>query len=607
MFWIVYIDKTLVMDKSSTVFNEATIKLMENFGWKRISSFHNSLGVYYSSTASDFIEKIRANSRLELVTKNPTTVNPSVVSSIFDSLVNKGGRIVYVSVTGPESGIILCEAYKRGYIWPGYAYIFNEVTVADILSIETVVSCSEQELIVAMEGVLLLQYRLEPDPDTVLVSDMTYHDYWEEYLRRLSNFAEERDMNLQNHPYANVLYDGVWAFALALTNSLERLNALNITLADFRFGDSETTDIIQKEMQNISFHGATGPISFNSHRETKTSIDILQVRNGEAIPIGVYLSNEGILNITEVRNVPEDHFATHYQIIPEWLAIAIFTVCGLLCILTTINLLLYIIWHNKPEIKASSPYLSLLMFAGCYMLYAAVVLRTLSESFFSNSRTEFAALCTAVFWFGATGFILIIATLFVKMLRVHHVFFHFGKTSKLFSNQVLLLAALALSLGEIAILSIWTVADPIYQDISESYVLAKPQAYYVKHATCSSDYMPIWLLVAFAYIGMILALVVFIAIQTRHIKRQNFKDTKKVNIFVFCSVTIATVLIPLWYILSGVGKDVYAHAMLAVAFLLFAVFCQIFLFVPKTLPLFWKRKRGHRPLQLQFSTSVMSP
>ena len=38
-------------------------------------------------------------------------------------------------------------------------------------------------------------------------------------------------------------------------------------------------------------------------------------------------------------------------------------------VFTTIVLILFIYYWNKPSIKASSPILSILIFAGCYMLY----------------------------------------------------------------------------------------------------------------------------------------------------------------------------------------------------------------------------------------------
>ena len=578
---------------SSTVFNEAAIKLMEYFGWQRAALVHDSRGIYFISTIRDFKKQIDdTNPNFEVITGSTIEVTPKVISPVFDGLAQDYGRIVYASVTEPESAVLLCEAYKRGYIWPYFAYIFLDRTIRGFLDNETDVSCSQEELIVAMEGVFLLQYRLEPDPDTVLVSDVTYRDYKEEYLKRLSDFAEERNMNLQDNLYANVLYDEVWAFALALTNSLERLNTLNITLADFRFGDSETTNIIQEELNNISFHGAIGPIRFNSQREARTAVDIFQVRNGEAIPVGVYLSNEGILNITtEIPNVPGDHFDVVVVLLPEWLAIVLFITCGMCYILTTINLLPFIICRNTPEIKASSPYLSLLMFAGCYMIYTETVLVVYQQ--FGTVEVE--STCIADLWLGLVGLNLIIHPLFVKMLRIYRLFHYFGKTSRFWSDPSLFMVVVALCCGQIFILTLWTTLDTPYL---ESYLLSSgPQPIFEVGMFCYSKHAIIFFAVSLSYIGIFLALIVFSAIQTRHIKQrhQRFKDTKKVNAYIFSLVVIGSNFPVVFFAIEDLDNiwSLYI-AYLCVTYLAVPVSCQLFLFVPKTVPLLISRKPNLR-------------
>ena len=571
---------------SSAVFNEAAIKLMENFGWQRAALVHDSRGIYFITTIRDFIKQMEGtNPNFDIITGSTIEITANHISPVFDGLAQDYGRIVYASVTEPESAVLLCEAYKRGYIWPYFAYIFLDRTIRGFLDNETDVSCSQEELIVAMEGVFLLQYRLEPDPDTVLVSDVTYRDYREEYSRRLSNFAEERDMNLQDNIYANVLYDEVWAFALALTNSLERLNTLNITLADFRFGDSETTDIIQEELNNISFPGAIGLIRFNSQGEAKTTVDIFQVRNGEAIPVGVYLSNEGILNITtEIPNVPGDHFDVVVVLLPEWLAVVLFFICGMCFILTTINLLPLIIWRNRPEIKASSPYLSLLMFAGCYMIYMATVLSIYQQ--FGTVGVE--STCIADLWLRLVGLNLIIHTLFVKMLRIYHLFHYFGKTSRFWSDTSLFLVVLALCCGQAFILTLWTTLDTPYL---ETYSLSSQPKNEVG-MLCYSEYSAIFFTVSLSYIGIFLVLIVFSAIQTRHIKQrhQRFKDTKKVNAYIFSLVVISCNFPILFFAVETVTVWNLYIAVYCIVFLAVPVSCQLFLFVPKTVPLLVSRK-----------------
>ena len=122
-----------------------------------------------------------------------------------------------------------------------------------------------------------------------------------------------------------------------------------------------------------------------------------------------------------------------YELLPQWLMITIFCICGLAYILTTIILVLFLYWRNEPEIKATSPYLSLVMFAGCYLLYTAITFQVISKSF-AVGFNMFTAACNIDSWFGFIGLNLIFGTLFVRLLRINHIFRVFQKTSKIWST-----------------------------------------------------------------------------------------------------------------------------------------------------------------------------
>ena len=55
--------------------------------------------------------------------------------------------------------------------------------------------------------------------------------------------------------YAAFGYDAVWAEALAMNNSIDRLAKLNRTLEDFQYSDSEMSHIFKEEMFNVNFSG----------------------------------------------------------------------------------------------------------------------------------------------------------------------------------------------------------------------------------------------------------------------------------------------------------------------------------------------------------------
>ena len=575
---------------SANIFNRATLRLMDKFSWKRISSIHDNSGVYFLTTADDFASKVNADSTLKLVTRISTSL--SDISDAFASLRDAGARIVYPSLTIPEAANLMCEAYKGGFLWPGYVYIFHEYIFQSLNNSQT--TCDERELTEALEGSFLLQYRLHAEPHDTLVSGWTYEEYHENYLMRLAELAEATGMQLQNNSYANVLYDEVWAIALALNNSLETLKSLNLTLTDYGLGQSIITDTIANKLESISFQGATGYIEFDSNQEAGSSINIFQVQRGQPVLVGMYNPNENNLTITDLNllsTVPADQFEVVYEVLPQWLMVIIFCICGLAYIMTTVILVLFLYWRNEPEIKATSPYLSLAMFAGCYLLYTAIVFETVHRSFVIGFEA-FTAICNSDIWFGFIGYNLIIGTLFVKLLRINQIFRVFRKTSKLWSDQFLFLGVLLICSGILIILILWTAIDILHLEERRTYIPSAQPPYYQSTRRCTSRNLGIWVITAHAYNGVIILLVMFLAVQTRHIKRCNFKDTKKVNAYIFTVVAINAIAVPLWYIFSHtqVEFQVGGHISSVIAYLSIAMLCQLFLFAPKTLPLFNKHK-----------------
>ena len=579
---------------SAIIFNRATLRLMHEFSWKNISLIHDDSGVFFLTTADDFASKVNADSTFELVTRIPTSL--SYISDAFANLRDAKARIVYASLTIPEAANLMCEAYKGGFIWPHYVYIFHERFLQELLESET--ACDERELTAALEGIFLLQYRLQGKPDDRLVSGWTFEEYHDNYLLRLAELANATDMQLQDNSYATVLHDEVWAIALALNNSLETLNSLNVTLTDYGLGQSIITDTVASNLKNISFQGAAGYIKFDSNHEASSSINIIQVQRGQPVLVGVYDPNEDNLTITDLNvlsTVPTDHFEVIYELLPRWLTIIIFCICGLAYITTTIILVLFLYWRNEPEIKATSPYLSLVMFAGCYLLYTATVMRTVHGSFVIKFNA-FTAMCNIHIWFGLIGLNLIFGTLFMRLLRVYHVFRVFRKTSRLWSNQFIFLGVILICSGEVFILLLWTAIDILHLEISEVYVRNAQPPYYSASTTCSSMNLGIWLAVAFSYTGLIILFVMFLAIQTRHIKLQHFKDTKKVNIFIFITVTVLAIALPVQYVFDHTQLHSLIGGQIAVtiAYLSVGLLCQLLMFASKTLPIFSKEKKTIR-------------
>ena len=127
-------------------------------------------------------------------------------------------KIIYVSSTAEEACELLCTAYNQSRLWPTCVWIFQNLKVEDFL--QDTQGCDTVTMQEALENSILLQYRKDPkDLNSTLVSGQTYSDceYQHEYQQRLRGNTTNQSV------CANALHDSVWAFALALNQSLENL------------------------------------------------------------------------------------------------------------------------------------------------------------------------------------------------------------------------------------------------------------------------------------------------------------------------------------------------------------------------------------------------
>ena len=128
-------------------------------------------------------------------------------------------------------------------------------------------------MISALDGVILLQYELEVSEPRGNIGQMVRH-----YLANYDNFLREMERatdlvngSLERNKYANLLYDSVWVFALALNSSstLQCNDAVD---------QRRIVHDALKKLGNTSLIGATGSIMF-SQRQVTTPVIVKCYRN----------------------------------------------------------------------------------------------------------------------------------------------------------------------------------------------------------------------------------------------------------------------------------------------------------------------------------------
>jgi hypothetical protein len=86
--------------------------------------------------------------------------------------------------------------------------------------------------------------------------------------------------------------------------------------------------------------------------------------------------------------------------------------------------------------------------------------------------------------------------------------------------------------------------------------------------------------------------MVLLAILTRKIKRDDYKDSKKINLLVGALFLDVYTFAPLWFILRGLAAPLLSWLVYNIGTLIAAVLCQVLLLLPKTVPLVIRNYRG---------------
>ena len=578
------------MLSSSKVYIETLAGLMERLNWSKVGFISSgNQDDYYRTTAEALTNTLNVGN-IGFYGDFDSSNTP--VSTLLKQLQYSGVKITFVLLPALEASELICAAYPQGFTWPNYAWIVADRSVEELfLSTQY----DAQGKLMATDHVFLMQNQLEPDSDSELVSGKSYSEYRSEYL---STLALHPKPSLHSNLYSNVLYDSVWAFALALNSSVDILHEMNMSLKDYRPANFTPTngriaDVIENELSQISFSGAHGLVKFDNSREVKLAVEIFQIRNATSVQIGHYdpVAGEVHIALDFLGAVPDDDLSRVYQVYSTSLTVILSTVTVLCIVFATAMLVIFIYYRNEPEIKASSYNLSLCMFLGSYSLLIGTLTHTLSSGLVANGPAR-PAVCIIIVATTSIGLDLVLTTLFTKMLRVYHVFTYFGRTGKAWSDRVLLLVIFVIILGKILQLIVWSAVDTLALEDVETYQREALPPYYEVVQQCRCRYLTFWSLFVFFYSGIILTLLLLLAFKTRKIERENFKDTKKVNAYSLSLFILICLFFSLWWVFRTVNQPIASNLIIGAGYGMAAMFCQLFLFAPKTIPPFLRHVRN---------------
>ncbi|XP_019850866.1 PREDICTED: gamma-aminobutyric acid type B receptor subunit 1-like [Amphimedon queenslandica] len=395
--------------------------------------------------------------------------------------------------------------------------------------------------------------------------------------------------------YAGLLYDQVWALALAINNAIE---LYNISMEDYSYDQYEVTDKIEESLSQVSFRGATGHIMFSRRREVSTPINIYQVNSYASephVPIGYYDSYHKTINIT-TNNLPTDEISTVVISIPSDVAIGLYVAVLSVAIIVTIILICLLYHRSKPPVKATSPFVSLLIFLGCYLALLNDLMRITYASFpHVISDILFVVFCNVSLPIFFNGCTFIFFTLLIKLMRVRKIFYN-KKLSKylspFWSNKVIAMVVIMMTVFPNLVILSWMILDPYRKKSIITNNTDGPLLYNEKVNICKSSRLEFLFIFIFLYLFIIFVITIITSSRTRKIKHKDFKDTKKVNAFIYLYVLTFTFMACLIAFFDLMDMPIIAHYF-AISFSLIIVCeCVFILFLPKLISLLFNNEQS---------------
>lgn len=560
---------TFAIISSSTTYVKVYRKLMQHNGWRGVSVLYDDKRSYFLQTFTRFSREVSRNHiAFQSPVYNGTNEKFFPLREIKDM---NNGRVIFSFAASGTTRIMMCLAYHFEMTYPTYQWVFHDRTIPQLVDVGDGITfdydginykCTQENMANAINGTLLLDFNLRPDDGVIITpTGQNFSDFRANYMAALKQ-RNVTDTTVSLLNYGSTNYDAAWAIALALNRTTARLN-----LNKYRYGQPDITEEIRNDLYDVTFQGASGRIQFdNVTRSTVTDINVFQVQTltqksdsackDDNCKVQVALFSGAKLNIlpgmssSAFINDTFDHVPLYIHqslgIIVILIALALLGCAGILHIANTV-------WYRYRSIKATSPNISHLIFAGCYLFGVAIIIYAAQRTF-EWSQLVYSVMCNAFRWCLIMGYTLIFGTVLAKVWRVYRLFKHFRNKSPgcLVSDNALTVFVILLLFVDFFICTLWDAFDPFVRtcNIDARKQINRIPSLLIR-SECTCRYFDWWLGIIGTYKGTIALLLVVFSILNRKIRRRDFQHTKKINILIYSLTMMGGVFFPLFFLLNN--------------------------------------------------------
>ncbi|XP_040570916.2 LOW QUALITY PROTEIN: gamma-aminobutyric acid type B receptor subunit 1-like [Lepeophtheirus salmonis] len=596
---------------SATVNNPTRIRIFQKYGWSKIAILQEAEEVF-STTLND-LECMQKKGGINIATRQSFLRDPEAAVA---NLKRQDARIIVGLFYAKAARRVLCEIYKQKLFGPKYVWFYigwyeDDWFMKQKYLDEDNINCTIIQMAEAAEGHFSTE-SLMKNQDTSLktISGNTVADFEYKLNLKLMQIAKyERDVKYgimpEGYLEAPLAYDAVWAIALALNQTMERLAQQGKTIEDYNYDNNKIAKIILEEIADVKFTGISGEVAFSEKTGDRIAwTKVEQLQKGKYEVVGFYDQKTDNLTwlipkygmyggrtdrvIWSSKKIPQDRTIVKMKLMKLNLYLYISMIAvSTFGIIFAISLIIFNFkYSHRRIIQHSHPSCNNLMLVGVIFCLLATIPIGLDGRYVSPKLFPLA--CGSGTWLLTLGFSLAYGAMFSKIWRVHRLTAKhkdLGETIKTVVIPWKLWAAVGfLMLIDLIILTVWSIVDPLQREVRnfsplpspnpEEDVVIQPQ---LEH--CKSKHHHVWLGIMYTYKGLQLILGLFLSYEIRSVKVKQINDTRLVGMSIYNVVVLCMITAPVTLVIGDQQNASFAFVSLANVFCCFLSMALIF--VPK--------------------------
>eukprot|EP00731_Ephydatia_muelleri_P025023 Em0017g106a len=486
----------------------ALTSMVSDRQWERVALIFEDNSAFYSQIATRVARDLKQQNSLSEHYSIPVR-SGSIGDCITTLSMSPDPCVIFLLANSDLARRLLCFAHSEGY--HSYKWLQVEITLVDLTADEVsfsygrvVYSCSRADMHSFLNEALFLFVKLVPQSQNVpTVSGLTYEQYRAQYMESVTRTQGVYQAALQaaSPPWANLLYDAIWALALSLNSTSDDLFSNG--------GDHQrlAADTQGKLKAVIDFSGVSGRIKFTNNTVSRI-INISQVLNSIEVLIGEYDPESKMLSVGMRGRIPTC-FTDHLMVV----RVLFFIAAGVALTVTLISHTLTLFYWNQIHIKASDPRLSQYIFVGCYLCCLGIVVYTTAKTYMI-SLEQYGICCYVINYSVFIGFCLINSTICAKTWRLYRIFTHFDNPGRFVSNYTLNAFVVSSVLLMIILLVTWSVAAPYQGSLQPDGTVA---------CVDSKQSYNIWSFVLLGYCWILILFAAVLSLATSKLPRSQQK------------------------------------------------------------------------------------